>query len=596
MTATLRLIFTKHFSNSIIFPLLLAGIYLTTTYSYLLFHIVAESFSIVIATAVFLIAWNSKELSKNNYVLFLSIALLFPGIIDFVHTLTYKGMGIIVGYDANLPTQLWIGARYVQSLSLLAAPWFIERKLNLRTILVVYYLLTLLLLAAVFSGSIFPDCFIEGKGLTLFKVLSEYVICLILAGSFVLLYYYRAKFHPKILWLIGGSIICTIISELAFTFYISVYGLSNLIGHFFKIFAFYLIYRAIIVTGLKNPYGLLFYELQKKNDELQIIFDASPMMIFYKDSQNTFIRVNTALAKATGLARHAIEGKSGFAIYPDQAEHYWQDDKEVITSGRPKTGIIEPLPTTTGVRWLQTDKIAYRDKDGQVIGIIGFAVDITDRKQSEEKLQSSLQEKEMLLKEIHHRVKNNLQIISSLLKLQARSLGDAKLEGIFQECQDRIAAMASVHQLLYKSKNFTEIDFGEYVQQTATQLFRSYRTGDAAIELLLEADDISLPIDIAIPCGLIINELITNALKYAFPGGRKGRITIKINRAAKRIKLLFEDNGIGFLPEFDVGSAQTFGLNLIHMLVKQIDGTIELNTDNGTRYLITMNEAGFQEM
>ena len=538
MTPTLRSFFTKHFSGIIIFPLLLAGIYLTSLYNYLLFHIVAESFSIVIAAAIFLFAWNTRQLSKNNYVLFLSIVLLFPGIIDFVHMVAYKGMGIFIGFDANLPTQLWIIARYLQSLSLLAAPWFIYRKLYPRTILVLYFFLTMLLLSAIFYGGIFPDCFIEGMGLTPFKVVSEYVICLILAVSLILLYHHRKRFQPKTLLLIAGSIICTIVSELAFTFYISVYGLSNLIGHFFKIFAFYLVYRAIIVTGLENPLGLLAYDLQKQREELQTIFDASPAMIFYKDCQNTFVRVNAALATATGLAREAIEGKSGFAIYPDQAEHYWQDDKEVITSGRPKTGIIEPLPTTIGVRWLQTDKIAYRDKDGRIIGIIGFAVDITDRKEFEEKLQSSLLEKEMLLKEIHHRVKNNLQIISSLLRLQARSTGDEKLEGIFQECQDRISAMASVHQLLYKSQNFAEIDFGEYIRETASLLFRSYRTDTATIELVIEVDNLRLPIETAVPCGLIINEMITNTLKYAFPGERKGQITIKMNRDAQEIKLL----------------------------------------------------------
>jgi len=596
MTATMRSVFTKHLSNIIIFPLLLAGIYAVSLYSYLLFHIVAEGFSIVIAAAIFLIAWNTRQLSKNNYVLFLSIALLFPGIIDFVHTVAYKGMGIFTGFDANLPTQLWIIARYLQSLSFLAAPWFIDRKLPLRTLLVIYFLLTLLLLAAVFSGGVFPDCFIEGRGLTPFKVVSEYVICLILVVSLAWLHRQREKFHPEILWLITGAIIGTIISELAFTFYISVYGLSNLIGHFFKIFAFYLIYRAIVVTGLKNPYGLLFYELQKNREELQTIFDASPAMIFYKDCQNTFIQVNTALAMATGLPKEAMEGKSAFEIYPDQAAVYWQDDQEVIASGRPKIGIIEPLPTATGVRWLQTDKIAYRDKEDRIVGIIGFAVDITDRRESEDKLRSSLLEKEMLLKEIHHRVKNNLQIISSLLRLQAHSLRDEKLEGIFQECQDRIASMAHVHQLLYKSQNFAAIDFGEYLRETAAQLFRSYRTGTAAIGLVIEADDdLLLPIETAIPCGLILNELITNALKYAFPGGRNGQITIKMHRTAREITLLFEDNGIGFPPEVDLSGAETLGLNLIHMLVKQIDGAIELSTDNGTRYLITMNEDAGKE-
>jgi PAS domain S-box-containing protein len=371
----------------IIWFLLCVGLYLSSLYSYILFHIVAESFSIVIAFSLFMIAWNTRHLTKNNYVLFLSIAFFFAGLIDFVHTLAYKGMGIFIGFDANLPTQLWIIARYLQSISLFVAPWFITRKLNLFTTLGFYISVTLLLLASVFSSTLFPDCFIEGKGLTPFKIVSEYIICFILISSFILLFRRREKFDPKILQFVAWSIIFTIVSELAFTFYINVYGLSNLIGHFFKIFSFYLIYKAIIVTGLENPYSLLFYDLQKNQEELQIIMDSSPIMIFFKDRENTFVRVNKALAEATGLPKEAMEGKTVFEIYPNQTNDYWEDDKEVIASGKSKIGIIEPIDTATGTRWVQTDKIPYRDKEERIIGIIGFAIDITERKQAEEALE-----------------------------------------------------------------------------------------------------------------------------------------------------------------------------------------------------------------
>lgn len=383
-----------------IWPLLCVGLFLTSLYSYILFHIVAESFSIVIAFSLFMIAWNTRHLTKNNYVLFISIAFLFAGLIDFVHTLTYKGMGIIAGYDANLPTQLWIIARYLQGISLLVAPWFIDRKLNPAAIFGVYLSATILLLAAVFSGTLFPACFIEGEGLTPFKIVSEYIICFILICSFVFLVRRREKFDPKIMRLIAWSIICTIVSELSFTFYISVDGLSNLIGHFFKIFSFYLIYRAIIVTDLENPYRLLFYDLQKNQEELQIIMDSSPIMIFYKDHQNKFIRVNKALAEITGLPKEAIEGKTGFEIYPNQGKNYWEDDKEVIDTGKPKIGIIESIDTATGTRWVQTDKVPYRDKNERIIGIIGFAIDITKRKRAEEELEEEYKRLKQALDEV----------------------------------------------------------------------------------------------------------------------------------------------------------------------------------------------------
>ncbi|MEI6609324.1 MAG: MASE3 domain-containing protein [Deltaproteobacteria bacterium] len=389
MIVSLRSFISKHFLTLILGSMMCGALYLTSLYSYILFHIAAESFSIVIAICLFMISWNTRHLTKNNYVLFLSIAFLFAGLIDFVHTLAYKGMGIFIGYDANLPTQLWIIARYLQSISFLVAPWFIDRKLNSVAVFWFYLSVTLLLLADVFFDVLFPDCFIAGTGLTAFKIVSEYVICFILICSLVLLYRRREKLDPKILQLIVWSIFCTIVSELAFTFYISVYGLSNLIGHLFKILSYYLIYRAIIVAGLENPYSLLFYDLHKNQEELQIIMDSSPIMIFYKDSENKFVRVNRALAKATGLPKEAIEGKTVFEIYPNQTKIYWEDDKEVIASGKPKIGIIEPMDAATGTRWVQTDKIPYLDKEGRIIGIIGFAIDITDRRRAEDALRKS---------------------------------------------------------------------------------------------------------------------------------------------------------------------------------------------------------------
>ena len=148
---------------------ILAGLYIASRYNYLLFHSLAEIFSIFVACGIFVVAWNSRRFMDNNYLLFLGIAYLFIGGLDLAHTLAYKGMGIFSGYDANLPTQLWISARYLESMSLLIAPLFIPRKPNTRFVFVGYALLVFLMLASIFYWNIFPDCFIEGTGLTRFK-------------------------------------------------------------------------------------------------------------------------------------------------------------------------------------------------------------------------------------------------------------------------------------------------------------------------------------------------------------------------------------------------------------------------------------------
>lgn len=222
--------------------------------------------------------------------------------------------------------------------------------------------------------------------------------------------------------------------------------------------------------------------------------------------------------------------------------------------------------------------------------------EILERRQAEEKIAASLHEKEILLKEIHHRVKNNLQIISSLLKLQANSIKDEQVKESFRESQQRIVAMASVHTQLYESQNLAAISFADYVQDMTRQLLQACKTDTAAIGLVINIEEIMLPIHSAIPCGLLINELITNALKYAFPEARKGEITIEAQQTENGVRLIFADNGIGLPNDVDFHTTETLGLRLVQMLVKQLDGSIELSSEKGTRYVIQFKPATNQEI
>jgi hypothetical protein len=185
----------------------LVGLFLAKLHSYNLFHILAEFYSIAIACAIFLFAWNTRWLLENRYLLIVGIAYLFVGAIDLVHTLTYKGMGVFLGYDANLPTQLWIGARYMQSMSFLIAPMFMKKRFNSGYVFLGCGAATALFLFSTFYWQNFPDCFIEGAGLTPFKVASEYVISAILLGSLYLLHKNKESFDQKVLKLITFSIL-----------------------------------------------------------------------------------------------------------------------------------------------------------------------------------------------------------------------------------------------------------------------------------------------------------------------------------------------------------------------------------------------------
>ncbi len=244
-------------------------LYLTSFYSYLLFHSLAELFSVVVAGSIFIIAWNSRRFADAGYLLLLGIGYLCVGAIDLLHTLAYTGMGVFPGYGSNLPTQLWIAARYVESVTLLCAPLVFGRSLPIRFLIGVYTVIFAAVVGSIFSWDIFPACFIDGEGLTPFKVWSEYAVCIILGCSIVLLVRKRRALHTRVFRLLLASVGVTIVAELSFTLYADPFGHWNLLGHMLKIVSFYLIYKAIVVTALREPYNLLFRSLKQNEEELR---------------------------------------------------------------------------------------------------------------------------------------------------------------------------------------------------------------------------------------------------------------------------------------------------------------------------------------
>ena len=260
--------------NKIIYSLfiitMVIGLYLTTLVNYLLFHSIVELFSIIVAFSVFTITWNSVRYINSPYLLIVGISYLFVGVLDLLHTLAYKGMPIFTDYD-YYANQLWIAARYLESITLLAAFALLrtEKKVNVGIVFSCYLVITSLLITSIFYLKIFPVCFVDGKGLTDFKIYSEYIICSILVISIVFLVINKRYFTRSVYIIILLSIIYTIISELAFTFYINNYGISNLVGHYFKLFSFMMIYHAIITTGIDDPFSLIFNELNLANKSLQ---------------------------------------------------------------------------------------------------------------------------------------------------------------------------------------------------------------------------------------------------------------------------------------------------------------------------------------
>jgi len=380
--------------------LILFGLYLSSLYNYLLFHTLAETFSIVVACGIFIVAWNSRRILDNNYLLFVGIAFLFIGGLDLVHTLAYKGMNVFQGYETNLPTQLWIAARYMESLSLLLAPVFLRRRLRADLVLMAYALSTFLVLGSVFYWHIFPTCFVEGVGLTPFKKISEYVISIILIGAITVLFQKRKEFDERVFQLLVAAMAITIAEEVVFTFYIHAYGFSNLVGHYLKIISFYLIYKAIIETGLVKPYDLLFRNLTKSEkalrdsrNMLQTVLDTIPTAVFWKDRNSIYLGGNRTWLKAAGLKSfESVVGKSDYDLpwEKEQSDSFREDDRKVIESGVPEYNMIEPYLRANGTRaWARTNKAPLRDAESSIIGVLGTYEDITEKMAAEEALQKS---------------------------------------------------------------------------------------------------------------------------------------------------------------------------------------------------------------
>ena len=227
--------------------------------------------------------------------------------------------------------------------------------------------------------------------------------------------------------------------------------------------------------------------------------------------------------------------------------------------------------------------ILYRGKPAS----LAYFRDVTERNTAEAQVKASLAEKEVLLKEIHHRVKNNLQIISSLLYLQSRAVDDAKTIEALNESQNRIKSMALVHDALYRSLDVAHIDMTEYVSSLVRHLANSYRREDILVNVKVDVAHVSFPIDMAVPCGLIVNELISNALKHAFKTSGDNRVRVALVSGEGKFVLSVTDNGVGLSAELDVTKSPSLGLQLVCVLVDQLDGTMEVSGDEGTAFTIT---------
>ena len=386
-------------------------LYITARYNYLLFHSVAEGFSIIVAALIYVLATKTYRYSGSNFLLFLGNAYFFIAVLDLFHTITYKGMGIFQGFDANAPTQLWIAGRYVEAISLLLAPYFIQRRFSRTAGFASYALVTGLLIATIIWARVFPVCFVEGTGLTGFKITSEYIICLILLLAIRHLYLRKEHINRYLYKTLTAALTVIILSELCFTLYTDVYGVMNFAGHICKILSSYLIYRGVVLRGLNRPYDTIFKELneskEKYRNEHQRLFDIInflPDATFVIDRDKRVIAWNRAIEEMTGVKKEDIVGKGDYAYSvpfygekrPVLIDYVLSDGNNMEIDYENITKKGNTIYAENYIPAMNEGKGAYLwhivspllDSNGNLAGAIESLRDITERKQIEEKFKS----------------------------------------------------------------------------------------------------------------------------------------------------------------------------------------------------------------
>ena len=332
--------------------------------------------------------------------------------------------------------------------------------------------------------------------------------------------------------------------------------------------------------------------LMAEKDKNQMYLDILEVILIALDRNGQITLINRKGCRILGYDQGELIGKNWFeTCLPPQIRHDISEVHKQLVEG--KIEAVEyyenPVLTSKGeVRLIAWHNAYIRNERGEIVGALSSGQDITEKKQAENEIKNSLKKKEILLKEVYHRVKNNMAVISSLLNLQAEKFAALPVLNAFRDSRHRIRSMALVHEKLYQAKDLSKIEFSQYIKELSQQVSRSNEFQGARISVKVKADNIKLGIDTAIPCGLIINELLTNAFKYAFPIDRTGKIHIQMKLVEnKYYNLIIGDNGVGLPGHIDVQKPSTFGLNLVYLLTQQLEGRVEAQREKGTRFIIT---------
>ncbi len=615
---------------------ILAGFYLSSLYSYLLFHCLAELFSVIIAFGIFMVAWNSRGFIGNNYLLFIGTAYFFVGFLDIAHTLAYKGMNIFAVSGANLSAQFWVAGRYLESISLLLAPVFIRKKINSSAIFIIYLIVTAGIFVSILGYDVFPVSFVEGTGLTTFKVMSEYIIITMLIAAIFALIKQQEAFDAVVLRLIAASIICAVGSELMLTFYVDVYGFSNLLGHYFKLVSYYLIYHAMIKTGLEKPYSIILRDLKKSEERLLVeknraeaYLNIAGVIFVIMDTFEKVILINRRGCEMFGDDSEGITGKDWFDTFVPAADR--KEERAFFRhfiSGKAsgveyrESAVISAGGRRRIVAWHYT---LLRDGSGEVTGVLSSGEDITDRIEYEKTLERYRGELELLVqmrtkelestnsqliamtkklteaenierqriaRELHDLIGQNLTALGLNLNIMKARLTGKELEALENRISDSLSLVeettVNIRDVMARLRPPVLDDYGLF---TAVSWFSEQLKERTGVNIDVVGEEFAPRLDMHVETALfrIVQEALNNVVKHS--GATS--VTIVLKRNGNGVMLTIEDNGIGFDREKVARSQKKGKWGLTNITERAISAggncRIESVPGSGTRIIVEVS-------
>ncbi|MDH5545346.1 MAG: ATP-binding protein [Gammaproteobacteria bacterium] len=605
-------------------PLLLSlFLIMSSFYSFLLFHTLAEYFAITIGILMCVVAWQTYPFTRNNFLMYLGCGYFWIAILDMMHTLTYKDMNIFANSGANTAVQLWIGTRYLEALLLLSAPIFLSTNLNRLGAFITFGIAASVIFLSVMTGN-FPQGFIEGKGLTQFKVLSEYVIILLLCGAGYYLYRQRKLLDQKILNLVYISVGFTICAELAFTFYIDVFSLSNLLGHIFKFFSFWLIFVSIVRTTLREPFTVMARNASN--------FNAIPLATIVVDDKNIVRQANRSAAMLIGRDHSTIVGSNAHYFFHPQ--RYSEHQCEICRST--KEGFV--------MNWREFElddddtwwaySLSPVSSQTNTLGMIQVIRDITDRKHAEKELidyrinleelveartreleiardqaLSATKTKSAFLANMSHELRTPLNsiigftgIIKGGMAGPVNEVQTKQLEMVYSSANHLLRIINDILDLSKVEAGKMEVEKEFFL---ASDLVEELRNQNA---VLFEKKSIDFHVKGTPPSVEIYSDrsklyqillnLISNALKFT----KKGSVTLSYSVKHDDLEISVEDTGIGIPVDEQLRIFDTFhqtredkiaggtglGLAISKKFCEMLGGNIKLRSEPGKGSIFTI--------